>query len=81
MSYTEQEAHGRVDLSLGEGAPEPTLRRLAKARLNISDDADDLDIRVLDRDTGPLIRKLVLDPTRDYQPRGVHCGNSPENKL
>jgi len=43
--------------------------------------ADDLDIRVLDRDTGALIRKLVLDPTRDYQPRGVKCGNSPENRL
>ena len=43
--------------------------------------ADDLDIRVLDRDTGTLIRKLVLDPTRDYQPRGVKCGNSPENRL
>ncbi|CPR11567.1 transposase fora [Mycobacterium bohemicum DSM 44277] len=41
---------------------------------------DDLDIRVLDRTTGTLIRKLVLDPTRDYQPRGVKCGNSPENK-
>ena len=42
---------------------------------------DDLDIRVLDRTTGTLIRKLVLDPTRDYQPRGVKCGNSPENRL
>ena len=42
---------------------------------------DNLDIRVLDRDTGKLIRKLVLDPTRDYQPRGVKCGNSPENRL
>jgi hypothetical protein len=41
---------------------------------------DDLDIRVLDRHTGTLIRKLVLDPTRDYQPRGVKCGNSPENR-
>ncbi len=43
--------------------------------------AYDLDIRVLDRDTGTLIRKLVLDATRDYQPRGVKCGNSPENRL
>jgi hypothetical protein len=43
--------------------------------------ADDLDIRVLDRDTGALIRKLVLDPTRDYQPCGVKCGNSPENRI
>jgi len=42
---------------------------------------DDRDIRVLDHRTGHLIRKLVLDPTRDYQPRGVKCGNSPENRL
>ena len=42
---------------------------------------DNRDIRVLDHHTGRLIRKLVLDPTRDYQPRGVKCGNSPENKL
>jgi transposase InsO family protein len=41
---------------------------------------DDLDIHVLDRHTGTPIRKLVLDPTRDYQPRGVKCGNSPENR-
>ena len=41
---------------------------------------DDLDIRVLDHHSGQLIRKLVLDPTRDYQPRGVKCGNSPENR-
>ena len=42
---------------------------------------DDLDIRVLDHNTGTLIRKLILDPTRDYQPRGVKCGNSPENRI
>jgi len=40
---------------------------------------DNRDIRVLHRDTGHLIRNLVLDPTRDYQPRGVKCGNSLEN--
>lgn len=42
---------------------------------------NDRDIRVLARDTGQLIRKLTLDPTRDYQPRGVKCGNSPENRI
>ena len=41
---------------------------------------NDRDIRVLHRDTGKLIRKLQLDPTRDYQPRGVKPGNSPTNK-
>ncbi len=42
---------------------------------------NDRDIRVLDHTTGQLIRKLTLDPSRDYQPRGVKCGNSPENRL
>jgi transposase InsO family protein len=42
---------------------------------------DDLNIRVLNRHTGQLIRKLTLDPNRDYQPRGVKCGNSPENRI
>ena len=41
---------------------------------------NDRDIRVLHRDTGQLIRKLTLDPTRDYQPRGVKPGNSPTNR-
>lgn len=30
--------------------------------------AADLDIRVLDQDTGEVIRQLTLDPTRNYQP-------------
>ena len=29
----------------------------------------DLDIRVIDTQTGELLRQLQLDPTRDYQPR------------
>ncbi len=28
----------------------------------------DLDIRVIDRTTGELLRALTLDTTRDYQP-------------
>jgi transposase InsO family protein len=35
--------------------------------------AADLDIRVLTHD-GELLRTLTLDPTRDYQPRGVKKG-------
>jgi transposase InsO family protein len=42
---------------------------------------DDLNIRVLHRDTGYVIRKLELDPTGDYQPRGVKCGNSPQSRI
>jgi hypothetical protein len=39
----------------------------------------DLDIRIINAATGELIRQLTLDPTRDYQPRGVPCGR-PKKK-
>ena len=35
---------------------------------------DDLHIRIAHRHTGELIRELTLDPTRDYQPRGLPPG-------
>jgi transposase InsO family protein len=35
---------------------------------------DDLHIRIIHRHTGDLIRDLILDPTRDYQPRGLPPG-------
>jgi transposase InsO family protein len=35
---------------------------------------DDLHIRIIDRHTGELIRELTLDPTRNFQPRGVPPG-------
>jgi len=31
--------------------------------------ARDLNLRILTEDTGELIRELLLDPTRDYQPQ------------
>jgi hypothetical protein len=40
----------------------------------------DLNIRIINAATGDLIRELTLDPTRDYQPRGVPCGR-PKKKL
>jgi len=43
-------------------------RRHAGTRVLIL--AKDLDIRVINADTGKLLRELVLDPNRDYQPRG-----------
>jgi transposase InsO family protein len=39
----------------------------------------DLDIRIINAATGQLIRQLTLDPTRDYQPRGVPTGR-PKKK-
>ena len=32
---------------------------------------NDRDIRIINRDTGQLIRHLTLDPTRDYQPQNA----------
>lgn len=40
----------------------------------------DRDIRVINEQTGELVRELVLDPTRDYQPQGkprTHEGPNP----
>jgi len=36
--------------------------------------AQDLNIRILNAATGELIRELILDPTRDYQPTGAPKG-------
>ena len=40
------------------------------ARTHILLLAHDLDIRIIDAATGELLRKLILDPTRNYQPTG-----------
>ena len=53
-----------------------SARRLAGTRVTLL--IDDLHIRVIDRDTGELIRELTLDPTRDYQPRGLPPGPPPK---
>lgn len=38
----------------------------------------DLDIRVVDAETGELLRELTLDPNRDYQPLGRPPGPQPK---
>ena len=47
-------------------------RLLAGTRITLL--IDDLHIRIIDRHTGELLRELTLDPTRDFQPRGVPPG-------
>jgi transposase InsO family protein len=47
-------------------------RLLAGTRVTVL--VADLDITVIDRETGDLLRELTLDPTRDYQPRGAKKG-------
>ena len=51
-------------------------RLLAGTRITLL--IDDLHIRVINRDTGDLLRELTLDPTRDFQPRGLPPGPPPK---
>ena len=44
-------------------------RRLVGTRIILL--VDDLHIQIINRDTGELLRQLTLDPTRDFQPRGL----------
>jgi transposase InsO family protein len=39
----------------------------------------DLHIRIIDRHTGEILRELTLDPSRDFQPRGVPPGPPKKN--
>lgn len=47
-------------------------RLLAGTRITVL--VADLDITVINRETGELLRQLTLDPTRDYQPRNTKRG-------
>jgi transposase InsO family protein len=47
-------------------------RRLATTPITLL--VDDLHVRVIKRHTGELLRELILDPTRDFQPRGLPPG-------
>jgi transposase InsO family protein len=40
---------------------------------------EDLQIRIIERHTGELLRELTLDPSRDFQPRGVPPGPPKKN--
>jgi hypothetical protein len=39
---------------------------------------DNLNIRIVNPDTGELIRHLTLDPTRNYQPQDQQHKKTPE---
>jgi len=39
---------------------------------------EDLQIRIVNAATGELLRELILDPTRDYQPTGRPPGPTPK---
>jgi hypothetical protein len=54
-----------------------TLRRVVTGCLGNRLLIQDLHIRVIHAPTGQLLRDLVLDPTRDYQPTGRPAGEPP----
>jgi hypothetical protein len=60
---------GRLD-SIGIG------RTHARTRVIVL--VHDLEIRIIDAATGELIRELILDPNRDYQPTGAPKGSAQE---
>jgi transposase len=49
------------------------------ARTHIIMLVDDLHVRVINAITGELLRELTIDPTRDYQPRGLPPGPQPKH--
>jgi transposase InsO family protein len=49
------------------------------ARTHVLMLVQDLEVRIIHAATGELIRQLTIDPTRDYQLRGVPCGR-PKKK-
>ena len=83
-SHTKIPTHYRVRNDTIDSGGSITLRHNSRlhhismgtrlARTPITLLVDDLHIRVITRHTGELLRELTLDPTRDYQPRGVPPG-------
>jgi transposase InsO family protein len=52
----------------------------AHARTHVLMLVQDLNVRIINATTAEPLRQLTLDPTRDYQPRGVPSGR-PKKKL
>jgi hypothetical protein len=69
---------GTVTLRYNSRLPHISVGRLhAGTRVTLL--IDDLHIRIIDRHTGELLRELTLDPSRDFQPRGVPPGPPKKN--
>ncbi|GAB6987948.1 hypothetical protein [Nocardioides pyridinolyticus] len=52
----------------------------AHRRTRVLKIVDDLHVRIVDAATGELIRDLLIDPARDYQPLGRTPGPNPRNR-
>lgn len=73
------DAYGAVTLRVGGRLHHISIGR-AHARTRVLMLVQDLNVRIINAATGELIRELTIDPTRDYQPRGVPTGR-PRKKL
>lgn len=40
----------------------------------------DLDVTIINRETGEILRELTINPDKDSQPRGLKPGPQPGNK-
>ena len=40
----------------------------------------DLHVKIVNKTTGELLRELIIDPRRDYQPTGRPPGPTPQNR-
>lgn len=67
------DAYGTLTLRLAGRLHHISIGR-THARTRVLMLIHDLDVRIINAATGDLIRELTIDPTRDYQPRGVPCG-------
>jgi transposase InsO family protein len=67
------DANGKLTLRLGGRLHHIGIGR-THARTRVLMLIRDLDIRVINAATGELLRELVLDPARDYQPTGAPRG-------
>lgn len=69
VRHDKVDGHGKVSLRFNSKLHHIGLGRAHKGK-PIKLLVADRDIRVLDAKTGELIRRLILDPSRDYQPIG-----------
>jgi transposase InsO family protein len=73
------DAGGKVTLRRGGRLHHISLG-VAHARTHVRMLIHDLDITVINRDTGEILRELVLDPDKDNQPLGRRPGPPPGGK-
>ena len=70
------DTHGKLSLRLN-GRMHHIGIGAEHARTPVIKLVDDLHVRIVNAATGELLRELIIDPTRDYQPTGRPPGPSP----